>query len=120
MSSVGDALGALYAALEGVDGLRVVRGVGLQVDPPAVVVPPPNLTWSAMGDEPTDASFSVALLVAFNDRITEELLRWQPLVVAALQTVDNTVVTTAVLGSWPAGGGTDLPAYLITAEVGLL
>lgn len=114
------ALEALYVALEGIDGLRVVRGVGLQVDPPAVVIPPPNLTWSGLGNDPTDATFSVGLLVANNDRITDELLRWYPLVVAALQTVDNTVVTTAVLGSWPAGGGTDLPAYLINTEVGLL
>jgi hypothetical protein len=119
VNAAAEALEALYAALQGVEGLRVVRGVGLQADPPAVVVPPPNLTWNAMGDEPTDATFTVALLVSFNDRITEELLKWQPLVVAALQTVDNTVVTTAVLGSWPAGGGTDLPAYLITTEVGL-
>jgi len=120
VSAAADALDALFVALEGVDGLRVVRGIGLQVDPPAVVIPPPNLTWSAMGDDPTDATFSVGLLVVNNDRITEQLLYWQPLVVAALQTVDNAVVTTAALGSWPAGGGTDLPAYLITTEVGLL
>lgn len=119
MSATQDALNALYTALEGVEGLRVVRGVGLQVDPPAVVIPPPNLTWNALGNDPTDATFSVGLLVANNDRISEQLLQWAPLVVAALQTVDNTVVTTAVLGSWPAGGGTDLPAYLINTEVGL-
>jgi len=72
-----------------------------------------------MGDDPTDATFTVALLVAFNDRTSAELLRWRPAVTAALQDA-NAVVTTAVLGTWPAGGGTDLPAYLITVEVGLL
>lgn len=120
MSNVEDALGALYDALEGVAGLRVVRGIGLQVDPPAVVIPPPTLTWNGYGDDPTDATFTIAVVVAFNDRTSEELLRWQPPVSAALQDVPNVAVRSAALGTWPAGGGTDLPAYLIIAEVGLL
>jgi hypothetical protein len=120
MSGLDDAIEALYAALGTVDGLRVVRGVGLRVDPPAVLVAPPRLVWNGFGPDPTDATFTVPVVVAQDDRAMSEVLKWGAVVWQALNDVENAAVRSADPGTWPAGGGSELPAYLIDVEMGLL
>lgn len=120
MSVVDDAFERLYEALGTVAGLRVGRGVGVRLDPPAVSVSPPQLTWDGYGSDPTSASFVVPVVVRQDERALLELMKWWPPVVAALHEVENAVVRRADPGMWPAGSGVELPAYLITVDVGLM
>lgn len=119
MNVVEQAIDRLYAALEGVPGLRVARGVGMRLDPPGALVAPPTLSWGSYAVDPTDATFVVPVVVAQTERALSELLVWTPLVVAAISEVENAAVRTAEPGTWAAGGA-DLPAYLVTVEVGLI
>jgi hypothetical protein len=119
MNAIEQAIEALYEALSGIDGLRVVRGIGVRLDPPAAVVGPPQLVWEGMGSEPTDATFAVPVVVANTEYAMADLMVWAPLVAAAVDQVQDMVVRRAEPGSWPAGSGSDLPAYLITVEVAL-
>lgn len=116
---VSDALARVFAAVSAVPGLLVIRGPGLRVDPPAVVVGLPSTEYNSMNVEPTDATFTVAVAVAFDDRYVDELLRWTPQVVAALYEVENAAVRSASFGTVTSGGA-DLPANLIQVEVGLI
>lgn len=120
MSSVDDAIDRLYAALETVEGLRVVRGVGMSIDPPAALVAPPRLAWDGYGPDPTDATFTVPVVVRQDERAMTQVLAWGELVWLALAEVENAAVRSADPGTWPAGSGSELPAYLINVEVGLL
>jgi hypothetical protein len=119
MNVVAAAMDRLYVALSAVDGLRAVRGVGNRFDPPAVVIGLPSTTYGGMGVEPTDATFTVAVAVAFSERYVDELLSWTPIVEAALYGVENAAVRSTSFGSVPAGG-VDLPANLIQVEMGLI
>lgn len=116
--SVSAATDAISAALSGVTGVRYYRQLGGSVDPPATVLPPPRLTWGGMGSAPTEATFTVGLIVDRTGREVEQLEALLPPVVDALESVTDVAVTAADLGSYPAGG-IDLPAYLITLEVAL-
>jgi hypothetical protein len=117
-ASVSAATEAIGGALAAVTGVRYSRQLGGAVDPPATVLPPPRLVWGRMGSEPTEATFTVGLIVDRTDRVIEQLEALLQPVVTALENVDDVVVTSADLGSYPAGG-VDLPAYLITVEVAL-
>lgn len=118
MNVVEVAIDRLYTALGTVPGLRVARGVGVRLDPPAALVAPPQLAWNGYGSDPTDATFTVPVVVAQTERALAELMKWTPLVVEAISGVENAAVRTANPGTW-ASGGPDLPAYLIEVEVGL-
>lgn len=115
VTAVTDAIGA---ALSGVTGVRFYRQLGGSVDPPATVVPPPHLKWNGMQHEPTEATFTVGLIVDRTGREVEQLEALLQPVVTALDVLQDVVVTAADLGSYPAGG-VELPAYLITLEVAL-
>jgi hypothetical protein len=115
LAAVTDAIGD---SLSAVTGVRYYRQLGGSVDPPATVLPPPRLIWAARGHEPTDATWTVGLIVDRTNRVVEQLEALLQPVVNALEAVPNAVVKSADLGSYPAGG-VDLPAYLITVEVGL-
>jgi hypothetical protein len=119
MNAVEAVIDALYGALAAVDGLRVARGVGLRLDPPAALVGPPQLELNGIASEPTEATFIVPVVVADGEHTLADLMAWTPLVIAAIDAVDDAVVRRADPGSWPAGSGSDLPAYLITVEVAL-
>lgn len=119
LNNVEQAIAALYGALETVAGLRIARGVGMRLDPPAALVAPPTLTWDSYALEPTEATFVVPVVVGQTERALSELLAWTPLVVEAISGVQNAAVRSAEPGTW-ASGGPDLPAYLIRVEVGLL
>jgi len=111
--TLADAVDQLYAALSTVDGVRAVRGTGMRLAPPATVVGPPRLTRGRYNTvDPTEATFQVAVVVAWSEYTLDELLRLEPLVSAAIYEHTGAAVGDSSPGSWNAGG-VDLPAYLI-------
>lgn len=114
-----DTIDVLSAALRGVSKLRVYDDPGAAVDPPAAVLGPPTLSWDGYDPDPSAAFFSLALVAPADDRALTTLLGFLPLVVAAVDTVTDAVVTTATPGSLPVGGNAELPAYLLSIEVSL-
>lgn len=105
---------SLTELLRTVEGVRVVSDVGQTVDPPALVIVPPTLTYDAYFPGPTDASFQVPLVVAADDRAIENLERLLPLVEQAVHGSTNAALTGAEPGNW---GTPPLPCYLLTIEV---
>lgn len=118
MSVVAEAAEALAATLRtALPDLRVYTDPAATVDPPGVVIVPPTLTWAAYRNEPTDATFVVALVVRNDARAAERLWELVPLVAAAVDAgLDNAAVRRAQPGTWTSS---DLPAYLIEIEVAL-
>lgn len=119
MSAIESAADALRAALRTVPKLKVYEDLGAVVDPPAAVVGPPELTPEAFGPEFTDAVFVIGVVVPDDERAIPRLLALVPLVAAAIYDVDGAVVRRASPGTWPGGGGVDLPAYLFETEMSL-
>lgn len=113
-NSVLDAVEALYAALATVEGVRVHRRLGESISPPGTALSPPTLQRQAMGSDPTNATFKVAVVVAESDQAMTEALRLEPLVAAALDALPNVAVGVSEPGSWQG-----LDAYVITVEYGL-
>ena len=108
-----EALNALYAALETVGEVLVVRGVGVLLDPPAVAVGPPRIFRGAYDTEPTEAGFQVGVVVKKDEHAMDELLRLEQPVVDAINALPGVAVQSPTApGTWPSGG-VDLPAYLI-------
>ena len=120
MNPVQEAVELLRAALEGITGVRHYRLMSGPVDPPASVLAPPALQWQALGSDPTDATFRVALVVARDDRTVDQLIALYGLVVDALDGIDGArvQVRSAEPGVYPAGG-VELPAYLFDVDVSL-
>jgi hypothetical protein len=116
VSAVADAVAALAAALaaaEGLAGLRVYTDPSETVDPPAVVVGPPSLTWEGYGPAAA-ATFPVFVVVALDERALQRLWELVPAAQAALEETEATArsATPIVFNS----GGQDLPAYEITTD----
>jgi hypothetical protein len=116
--SVPDTIEALSEALRAVDGLRVTSDPGSSVQPPAVVLVPPALSWDGYQPDPTSASFLAALVVASNERALPRLFALLPQVAAAIHDTTDAVLVRADPGSWVVGGS-ELPAYLLQIEVAL-
>ncbi|QWF81138.1 hypothetical protein [Amycolatopsis sp. CA-230715] len=115
------ALDELAAALTSVTGLRLAQ-LGADFEPPGVVVGVPRLEWSGYhgyGNDttpPSAASFPIFLVANLDpDKTVSELLRYGPLVGAAIEKVTRATVEAADPGFYTAGGR-DLPAYVFTAE----
>lgn len=117
---VESAANALAEALRGVEGIRVYTDPGARVDPPGVVIGPPTLHWEGPCLAPTRATFRISVVVKANDRAMQTLWGLVPAVGAALDNINtpSVAVIRAEPGVYPSGG-TDLPAYQITAEVEL-
>jgi hypothetical protein len=113
--SVQAAFDSLMATLR-TTRIRVLPDVGQAVDsPPALVVPPPTLSYDVYSPEPTGASFKVALVVAQDERAAERLFALLPAVVQAIYDSEDAAVAADVEpGSW---GSPPLPCYLLTIEV---
>lgn len=107
---------ALNAALRTVKGLRVDSSGWMGADPPAASVGPPAYGWESYAADPTSVSINVALYVPADERALQRLDALLPLVVDALETVDNAVVSNATPEPFTFGGAV-LPAYRITVEV---
>ena len=92
--------------------------LGDDVDPPAVLVGVPALTWDSLCAAPTMARFPVILCAPANERAVNYLLDNFDAVVDAIESVVDVTVTTVTPTSWVVGT-TELPCYDITAEVAL-
>lgn len=109
----------LLDACRTVSGVRVVDRPGVVLDPPAVYVSPPSLTWEAYELDTAEAVFEVVLAVAANDRAVEQLYELLPQVTAALDSSEaDAVVKTAEPGVWQSGT-VGLPCYFIRVEAAI-
>ncbi|PWW50263.1 hypothetical protein [Actinokineospora spheciospongiae] len=117
MGSIQKAAEELAAALRQVPGVRVYTEAGAVPDPPAVLIGPPRLRWETQAPDlaPTSATFPVWLVVTLDDRALYRLWDLVPAVALAL---DEHAAATVVEATPDVYHG-DLPAYLLTVEVGL-
>ena len=77
-----------------------------------------TLLWALFGSS-HNPNHDTNAVVAQSERALAELLTWVLPVRAALAET-GAAVGPAEPGTWPAGSGVELPAYLVTVEVGLL
>ena len=120
MNTIQQARADLADMCREIPGLRVYSELGAVVDPPAVMISLPRLSFE--GPEPgvpTGATFIVPVFAARDGDVSDVLAEWLPKVAAALDESENAAVQNAEPGTWPAGGNVDLPAYLIEVEVAL-
>jgi hypothetical protein len=113
---VSEVMAALAVALSGDRRWRFSADLAGTVQPPTVVLGPPELSEWGYDGQPHVASFSVAVVVAESARAVGELLALLPAVVAAVDSVPDVAVSRAAPGTWPAG---NLPCYLIEIEASL-
>lgn len=112
--SVAELRRSLEDTLRTIPGVRVVLDPGEAIDPPALVLVPPTLTYDAYFAGPTEASFDVPLVVANDDRAMKTLELLLPLVEQAIHDTSDAALTGAAPGNW---GSPPLPCYLLTIEV---
>ena len=91
---------------------------GPNVDPPALVLGPPEIEWDTGCLEPTSARFSVLVIVTDDDRSLDRLLPLVRSVADVINEVDNVVVLRARPGRYTAHDG-EAPAYEIVCEAAL-
>jgi hypothetical protein len=123
VSVVTEAVTAIAEALATVDGLQVYTDPGATVHTPGAVIGPPALTWSTYGNTggpvpPASATFLIYVCTTENDQALVDLLDLMPFVAAALDTYQQAASMSAQPGQF-VSGGTPLPCYTITLEVGL-
>ncbi len=114
--SIADAAAALKTAVLTVEDVRVYA-LGEQVTPPGVVIGPPALTGQTVCAGPTDATFSVYVIVALDDRALERLWELVPAVWAAIEENTDAVVLRADPGTYAAAGiPAEMPSYELAVE----
>jgi len=118
MSIVNDIRTTLNQALKGVQGVRVYEDPGANMDPPAVLVGPPSLTWEGYGANPSSARIIIYLIVPADDRVLERLGDLITSVAGAIDDTQNAVVLRADPGTFTVGGQ-ELPSYEVLVEVAL-
>src|SRR5690606_26150481 len=74
MSAVTDAMDGLRTALGGVEGVRLYRDYSASMDPPALTLGPPDVTWDAVCAAPTSATVVAYLIVKADDRAVDRLV----------------------------------------------
>ncbi|WP_435582917.1 hypothetical protein [Amycolatopsis thermoflava] len=117
MRTVAEAAQQLTTALATVEPLRLYT-LGDNIDPPALLIGAPQLTWDGYGPAATSATFPVFVIVAKNERALERLWEFVGPVAAAVDTVADAVVQTADPGTFPTGTQ-ELPCYSLSVEVSL-
>ncbi|GHG97592.1 hypothetical protein ACFORH_42995 [Amycolatopsis roodepoortensis] len=118
MSTVSDAAGVLGAALKTVAGVRL-HDLGDNVDPPALVIGMPQLTFEAYcPGQITAVTFPVFLVVALDNRAQAQLWDLVEPVAAAIEDVDGATIASADPTMYQAGTQ-DLPAYTFVVEMSL-
>lgn len=99
--------------------LRVKTDPGAQpATYPAVIVGPPALTFEGYGRPPTGATFLVYVIERVSAGALESLWDLVPEVCAAIDEHSAGAVQRADPGVY-AVGGTDMPCYEITVDIGL-
>ncbi|NUR80719.1 MAG: hypothetical protein HOQ21_09785 [Dermatophilaceae bacterium] len=98
--------------------VRIYDDPAATLMPPAALVFAPELTL-AVGNDATDATFPVLLVVADDKSSVDRLAQLIPVVAQAIHdNVENAVVRSAQPGAYNAGG-TVLPCYQLNVEVAL-
>lgn len=120
MNTIQQARAGLAKALREVPGLRVYTQLGEDVDPPAVMVSLPRVTFEGRyAGEPTGATFTIPVFARMEEDTSNNLARWLTVVAEVLDGLNDQVsLGPAEPGTWPAGG-IELPAYLLQVEVAL-
>lgn len=95
-------------------GIRVSLDPGRSADVPVLIVTTPDLIYDVYDAQPSAATFKVPLVVAADDRTSDQLLDLLPLVEQAIYDSEDAALTAAESGSW---GSPPLPCYLLTIEV---
>lgn len=112
-----EAADAIRAALTAAD-IRCFY-LGQSVDPPAVVIVPPLLTWDMPSSDPSEAQFGLALVVPEDDHMVLTLINYIERVGRALDESEHEfAMKQAAPGVFPGNPG-ELPAYRIQIEVAL-
>jgi len=119
MSAAADAYQALRAALGAMEGLALYEP-GDPVDPPGVVLMPPELVWATGCATPTTARLLAIVVMPRDEQSLQRLLDVTPRVAEAVDQADgvDAVVERADPGSYTAGRD-ELPAYVLTVEIAL-
>lgn len=119
MSLILDAANLLVDACNSVEGVQASTDPASAPSLPAALIGLPELAWSTYNNsDPTSATFSVWVVVQSDGYALINLEPVVLLVIEAIYTVTNAVVTGAV----PTGvqlNGANNPAYLLTVEIGL-
>lgn len=108
----------IEAALREVEDVDVTADLGANLDPPAVILGPPDLAFEAMSSTPTVAAFPVWVVAGADEDAMPRLWALLPAVAAAVDDLDFAAVTVAIPGAYNSGGS-DLPAYELTVEAAL-
>lgn len=118
--SVQDTAEEIREALRSITGVRYFAlDSMIPAEPPAVSLGAPELTWATGNFDPDEAVWPVVLVVAADDRASENLFSLLPRVVEALERISRLAVRRARPESFPVTGTASLPAYLIETEVAL-
>lgn len=119
VKSIEDAVGLVDTSeLNYVDKI-VVRDLGEEVEPPAVVVAFPTLEFEGMCRPPTASKVIVFVVVDKSERAAEQLYQLVPAVCAAIdEHVEGAAVLSAEPGLFPVGSR-ELPAYGIAVDIDL-
>lgn len=108
MTALEDAHEALYAALDAVEGLSVPRDMSAALSPPAAILAPPRLSWGTVRTEPTEATFTVYVVVRDDKYAMGRLWSWVQTVVDAIDGTADATFTEAEPALYQ-----NLPAYEI-------
>ena len=119
MSTAAEAYQALREALTAMQGLALYEP-GDPVDPPGVVLMPPELVWETGCAEATTAQLLAIVVMPRGEGSLQRLLDAVPRVAAVIdQAADvDASVQRADPGSYTAGRD-ELPAYVLTVQVAL-
>lgn len=116
------ALDELSNGLESALGtvLRIYRDGTNPVDPPGIVLGPPQLRWEAADNGVTSFTLILYLIVKADDRMMSRLFDLvEPVANAVWDNVETAAVTDASPGSYPISDTTSLPCYQLTVEMSL-
>lgn len=120
MNPIKAAADALDTALGTVEGLRVYTDPSANIDPPGVVIGPPDLYWDYLDTQPSRALFRLYVVSRADDRMLERLWGFLPDVVEAVASYDRAAVQSGPANAGVfSSGGTDLPAYIVSVDVAL-
>lgn len=119
MSFVREAAELLETALKTIPNLWVTQDPSAAVQgTTGAVIAPPVVDWQAFCREPTGCTFIVHLIVPFDQYATARLYDLVEPVAEAIEASDPAfAVTNAAPGLLPQGGS-QLPTYALTVEVG--